>query len=280
MVLDKKTKIRNVERSRFVLYNEPQTTDFILKFFEMENPQAARCRAWTKDVVDKKLIIARYENQRLISLTRNNIMKQLFGCHTTYFYEFLFNKDTVGSAIAKTQKKGQIIGITPVMDIDAPTIYENKGTKNEVVLGRESIFQYIDDFNSTIEIIDSELKECGYGYKMTSSGNGVYIIGDPFYSDDIKEIYQHADDYSDLINDVNNVKENGLGIHDSAKAWSYYYKIPFTFHVGRQRFSIPLKKGKLDGEWIDKVTNITDLNMNNVKSVIGDIIKRSDWKWP
>lgn len=273
-----RNKIRDTERSRFILYNEPKTIDFILKFFDMENKQAARCRVWTKERVGEEPIIARYgRNQKLISLAKENIMKQLFECHTTYFYEFLFDKEGISSSITKNQKKKQIVGVSPVMDIDAPSIFENEGTKNEVVVGRESMFGYIDDFNSTIELIDSELKEVGMDYKVSGSGNGVYIIGEPFYSEKEEEIYQYVDKFTELINDINNVKENKLEIHDNAKAWSFYYKIPFTFHVNRQRISIPLNKGKLNGEWMDKATDIKRLNMNNVKSVVSEIIKRSGW---
>lgn len=274
-----KDKIRDTERSRFILYNNKGAIDFILSFFELKNKNAARCRVWTKELETGEQIIARYgKNQKLIALKRENIMKQLFEGHTMYFYEFIFDASGINSSFTKNQKKKQIIGISPVMDIDAPSIFENEGTKNEVVLGRKSMFEFVDDFNETIELIGGELKEVELDYDMSSSGNGIYIIGKPFYSENMEEIYQYADKFVELINDVNKMKDNKLEIHDNAKAWSYYYKCPFSFHVGRGRISIPLRKGKIDWEWVNKVTDIRNLNMNNVESVVHDIIKRSEWK--
>jgi len=274
-----KNKIREIERSRFILYNNQEAIDFILSFFELDNKGAARCRVWTKDLESGKQIIARYgKNQKMISLGKENIMKQLFEAHTTYFYEFIFDANGIKNSFTKDQKKGQLVGISPVMDIDAPSIFINEGTKNEAILGRENIFDYIDDFNSTIGIIDNEMKECELEYDICFSGNGIYIIGKPFYSTKIGEIYHYADKFTELINDVNHIKSNKLEIHDNSKAWSYYYKIPFTFHVNRQRISIPLRKGKLDGEWVDKMTDIKNLN-NGCKHIIHEIIRRSKWKW-
>jgi hypothetical protein len=274
-----KNKIRDIERSRFILCNNKDVTDFILSFFELENKKGARCRVWTKELEDGKQILARYgRNQKLISLGKENIMKQLFEGHTTYFYEFIFDSSGIGNAFTKMQKKKQIIGISPVMDIDAPSIYENEGTKNEYVIGRESMFDYIDDFNNTIGIIENELKEVEIEWNMSSSGNGIYIIGKPFYSENQEEIYKYADKFVEIIDDVNHVKENKLEIHDNAKAWSYYYKIPFSFHVNRQRISIPLRKGKLDEQWLDKMTDIRNLSNNNCKNFVGEILNKAQWK--
>lgn len=279
MTEELRNKIRDIERSRFILYNNKEAIDFILSFFELKNKNAARCRVWTKEFENGEQLIARYgKNQKLVTLKQENIMKQLFEAHTTYFYEFIFDASGINSSFTKNQKKKQIIGVSPVMDIDAPSIFENEGTKNEVVIGRKSMFEFTDDFNKTIEIIDGEMKECELEYDISGSGNGIYIIGKPFYSENAEEIYQYTDKFVEIINDVNHMKENKLEIHDNQKAWSYYYKIPLSFHVGRQRISIPLRKGKIDWEWMNKITDIRNLNMNNVESIAHEIIKKSEWK--
>lgn len=272
-----KNKIRDIERARFILYNNSEAVDFILRFFNVgKDKGGTRCRVWTKDLENGRQIIARYgKNQKLVSLGEENIMKQLFEGHTTYFYEFIFDIEGIKHAFTKNQKKKQVIGVSCVMDIDAPNIF----SETEGIIGRKNMFDFVDSFDSVLEIVDSEMNEVGIDYKISSSGNGIYIIAEPFYSDSVNEVYLFADKFSEMINDINHLKgSNPVDIHDNAKAWSYYYKCPMSFHVSKQRLSIPLRKGgEIDWDWMKRITDIKNLNMNNCEEVVSEIIRKCEW---
>src|SRR3972149_5334016 len=145
-----KNKIREIERSRFILYNNQEAIDFILSFFELDNKGAARCRVWTKDLESGKQIIARYgKNQKMISLGKENIMKQLFEAHTTYFYEFIFDANGIKNSFTKDQKKGQLVGISPVMPFPSRVVAPWRGSLPMRSCATSSRLIDIDDFNST-----------------------------------------------------------------------------------------------------------------------------------
>jgi hypothetical protein len=266
-----RNKIRDIERSRFILYQEKEATDFILKFFELENKEATRCRVWAKDLEDGKQIIARYgKNQKLISLGKENIMKQLFDGYTTYFYEFIFSKEGISTAYTKNMKRKQIVGVSPVIDVHIST--------ETGIAGTENIFDFVEDFDNTIEIIGSEMQKYGLEYNILFTGNGISIIGKPFYNEKTSDVYDYAERFVKLINDVNNTKDNKLEMNCDKKLWADYYMCPLTFNIKSERISIPLRNGKLDWKWIDNISNIKNLDADNAKKVIHEIIEKCEWE--
>lgn len=162
------------------------------------------------------------------------------------------------------------VGINAIIDLDSPDDPNIDKAK------RLTFFDHNQQFDDAINIIDKKLDELGENYNLMFSGNGIYVMLEGYYEDNF---LQYRDDVINLVDDLkeNHDLDNKNKVHIDNKsfAWSFYYKIPFTFHDKRDRISIPLPKGEIDIEWLNEVSNSN--NILNDYTLVSKITKKSNW---
>lgn len=264
---------------RIDLYTKSKALNFIKDYFNVK--EGVKCIVGhVKDIYIKNRspTYYRYENNKCRALTLpdrySNDYTALgeFWCIHSLMYTFNSKVlDLMDTANHREVMATNIAGLNATIEIDSPEEPNTNKAK------RTCFFDYINDFNITIDHIDKKLNNLGEDYNTMFSGNGIYIILEGYYESNLKEYV------SNFINLIDKMKEdeglgNSLKVHVDNKSapWNDYFKIPFTFHEKRPRIAIPLPKGELDKEWIDRVTNST--NILNDYSIVDEIIKESNWK--
>lgn len=277
-LFDKKMpKIIPSQKDRIDFYENSSAADFINRYFDVQ-----------KGV---RYIVGHVENrskrgrQPSYRLYKNNRCKPIalpkaFGnkgspfrdyyCNHAFIYTFNDHGDEwFDEKEKKTLYTENILGMNQVIDLDMPD--DPEGEKSR----RLNFFDYINEFDGIISEVDKTLKKWDENYNLMFSGNGIYMLLQGCYEDNLN-------DYIDnIINLVDKLKETELGneskvhICNSGAPWNDYMKIPFTFHETRPRMSVPLSKGKIDGEWLDRVSNVN--NVMKDYSIVDEIIERCRW---
>lgn len=195
-----------------------------------------------------------------------------YWCNHTSIYTFdknlfEYHNEKITLNLARTAA----IGINAVIELDSPDDPNSDKAK------RLSFFDYINEFNIAISHIDKTLTNLTTDYNLMFSGNGIYIILEGYYEDNLED---YKENFINLLDTLKEKEELGdkLKVHiDNWKApWNDYFKIPFTFHDSRKRISIPLPKKELDGEWINRVSNSD--NIINDYNTIDEIIQKANWR--
>ena len=139
-------------------------------------------------------------------------------------------------------------------------------------------------FNEYIKAIELTQKfvEQRWGvedYKLGFSGNGIYVVLPSILFGDFNMNFEMFDDQfkDSRITLLDLFKKNDVTkvVLEEKYAWNRYFKILGTFHLNRERLSIPLNKDELlDYDWMKEITDIkTGLEGN----VFKEILKRANW---
>lgn len=265
--LTKHTKMLNLYR------NDDRVKEFILKFFNVRT--GIRARAFQ----DKsKKLYYRYGwkgQENLVPLTGAYFFQQIENAKAAiFFYEYLFDDRVTKRDIKKDEIVGhndKITGATFVFEIDMPRDEDNKK------------YDFFDHFSKIMVVkrrVEIELKQRKIEYNCVFSGNGIYIIIESLYLKDVnKDVYWLRGlrrSYVKMLNRVTYVTKPIPVVDDRELGWANYFKIPFTFHESRDRMTIPISKGYIDKEWLDKATNLSN-DYCMTKENITDIIQKSKW---
>lgn len=283
-----------IEHGRMVEYykQNDQVKNFIIKFFKVRKGIRARV---IQDYTTKGKVIRYYWlTNNLATIDDNNFWYETDKKGTLFFYEMIFDERTAGKMLGnlpfksksgiyygdhKLRLESSAIGASTVFDIDAPNVDNRK----------VNFFDIWEEFDQTKAIIEQELQELGINFNCMFSGNGIYVICESMYFDEIEKMkgiekdFAKMDMYNDsidaIIKDINKKLEmDGLkvGIDSIAKHWAKYQKVPFTYQPYRERISIPIPKGKIDINWLKQVSDAKIfLDSNNVAN---SAIKIADWK--
>lgn len=180
----------------------------------------------------------------------------------------------------------KIVGAEPVIDIDIIPECKDKGYS----FFHKKIFnQYTKVKKLSHKFMEERLP--GIDYKFGFSGNGLYLYIEPLIFEDIDwdfgDFFWNWRDAPDKENKKNTIlylvnkmltdnKLDALRI-ESTYAWRSYFKAMGTFHLSKERISIPLNKDEvIDYDWLNEMTNI---KLGLEGNVMKEIIKKADWKW-
>jgi len=266
--------MENWKEKRIDFYQNSKSLEFIKNYFDVKKGiRLVACHNKNGETIRN---INDYQTLQLRPLTlpdyttgKYNILKD-FWCVHSLMYTF-DNKmaDWMKIKDHTITLENNRVGINAVIDLDTPDDPESDKAK------RLTFFDHIQQFNNTINIIDKKLDEECQDYNLMFSGNGIYFILNGYYGDNL---LTYRDNF---VNTIDNLKENGLDdklkvhIDNKSAAWSVYTKIPFTFHTSKDRISIPLPKGEIDGRWLNEVSNSN--NIMNDYTIVNEIIKKSNW---
>ena len=275
---DTEKKLEQWQTDRMNFYKNSGVLKFIDEYFNVK--KGARCIVGhVKDMyaLTRQPTYRIYKDNKCRvltipdSLTHNHM--SLLDYWTVHSYMYVFDKRVLEWTDLENRKdimKESLVGINAVIELDSPE------DKNSDKAKRTSFFDYVHHFNEAINIIDKRLTELGEDYNLMFSGNGIYLLLEGYYGDNLN-------DYVDnFINLNDNLRENGLGdnlkvhVDNRAAPWNDYFKCPFTFHEKRPRMSIPLPKGELDENWIRFVSYTENITYDY--DIVNEIIKKSGWR--
>lgn len=219
-----------------------------------------------------------------------------------HFYEIFFDdkvlddkliQKEIDIIIAKLKEKGReksfrpymvfnvhVIGAGIVFDIDAPSAAEIK-------YGKVDMFDdlWYEEFMA-IKIASEELAQSKWLKCVTSTtGNGFNITCEPYWFDERQDTFANFKNTMETgirnINVENEDKIKGVHIDEKILDWSIYKKMPFTYHAKWNRITLPVAKGRIDKEWLKKMSNI-DYFLSNEIDNLNEVIEKSNWnidKW-
>lgn len=272
------TKIFPSKKDRIHFYKNSNAFDFINDFFDVqkgvryvvghvenrvERNRQPTYRLWKNETCKPIRFLPVFDE--------NDSLLIDYYCNHTYIYTFKDHKDKCFPNIDRIKMfEDYELGINAFLDLDMPEDPEGKNAK------RLNFFDHIDEFNVVLSKIDKILKKNGEKYNLMFSGNGIYVLFQGYYEDNLDEYVEN------MKNLIDHLKESELGdkskVHvcNTRAPWNDYHKLPFTFHETRPRMSLPLKKGKLDGEWLNRVSNVN--NVMKDYNIINEIIKKCRWE--
>ena len=284
-----KTKLNYIEEGRMIEHSKmveyyrqnEQVKNFIIKFFKVRKGFRARV---IQNYAEDKIVRYQGYHKHIGTVDTDNFWDQMDISGTLFFYEMIFNKEradrrNIGSHKLKLELS--TIGSSTVFDIDAPSVDGHK----------VDFFEIWEEFDHAKAIVEKELQELGIKYNCMFSGNGIYVICQSMYFDEMKIMKDLDDDFTkmDLYNDTitrmildinKKLEMDGLkvGIDSSGKHWAKYHKVPFTYQHYRERISIPIERGKI---WIEQLKCASNAN-NFFKGIalanINSITLNADWK--
>lgn len=271
------------QQQRIEFYNiNNKVIDFLNKYFNVS--KGKRCIVGhVKDMykLKRQPTYRIYGNNQCRALTIpdaiTNTYSPLKDYWTVHSYMYIFNEcvlNWTNLSMRKEIMKNSLVGLNAVIELDSPEV------PNSETAVRTSFFDYIQDFDLAINHIDKKLTNLGEDYNLMFSGNGIYIILEGYYEDNLQDYITNFINLIDTLKEVEGLG-NSLKVHVDNKSapWNDYFKIPFTFHEKRQRISIPLPKEKLDEEWIDYISHTDNIiNNNHISWCVNDIIKKANWK--
>lgn len=270
----------------------PEVVKFILDFFKLKKGKKGVRSRVIHNMREGRapVIYCEYGKICFTDINENNFWKQMSIPGTVHFREWAYD-ETVRKVDSRKIEGYEFeeyrIGISVVLDIDAPTVVFN-GQEVKVPFFEDI---YFDDFQMAKRIVEKELDEMRLEYNCLFSGNGIYLIIESEYPKDTDDMFRpgmtnYLNYFWDVlyvskirtnIVDINRIlEENGVlcSIDPRWKAWSVYHKIPFTYHGSKDRLSIPLSRGDMDKDWMNYVTDIK--NLDNINVI--EIIKRANWR--
>ena len=191
---------------------------------------------------------------------------------TNHCYIYTYDKSILqwhNGTESRAMFRNNKVGLNAVIELDSPDDPNSDKAK------RLTFFNHISEFDMAIEKIVKVLEEwakkatkkTGVVYKieynLQFSGNGVYIYLEGYYEDNLLEGGGFKDNFINILDTLKEKEDLGdktkVHICNSKAPWNKYFKVPFSFHETRNRISIPLPKGKLDGKWIDRVSNVDNI---------------------
>jgi hypothetical protein len=248
-------KIDVSKRSKFY-DNNPSVKKWLLDWFDI-NGDGLRCMAMRPDKIYKYA----YRNVRsqyayaLTPLTEELFDNAVTFARTIEFFPWIFDIG-VTKCMRKIDVNNHRIGITPVIDIDAPDLDKNKKSLGRYDLLDES-GKYLEIMNNVVGVFKDELDKVDLwdGSKMTFTGNGINILL-PQYYDSFDKLLEYIDGINGLIQDVSEIAEYSF-VHSKRPGWNANYKPPGTFHFDNNRLTleIPDKNKKLDLDWLIEYSN-------------------------
>lgn len=265
----------NVKKDNMIsLYSNQKVLDFINNYFDVK--KGVRCSVGHKKDYKSPSYYKHFNNMTCLRtlpfLDKDNIVSLLeFNCLHSFMY--IFDEKVIDGFIMPnyiSQIKNSIIGINAIFEIDSPYNSNRKGKR------RLDIFDHIEEMNQLIYAVDKELEKQGEDYNMLFSGNGIYIILEGYYENNW---FDYAENFESLFS---NMKNSGYGdklkvhIDNNKIPWNDYMKIPFTFHEKKDRISVPLAKGEINGEWLNRVSNVNNI-INNC-DIVDEVISKCRWK--
>lgn len=149
-----------------------------------------------------------------------------------------------------------MIGAYPTYDFDI---------KDEVKKERKNFFttEIFNEYLKIITLMQSFMNEewNNIEWKLAFSGNGIYIIMEKLIykeHDLTEEIF--CSHWKNTIKKIETLfKINGIKyiVPEKKYGWQRYFKAIGTFHLSKERVSIPLNKDEiLDYKWLDEITKI------------------------
>jgi hypothetical protein len=237
--------------------NNPKTKEELLNWFKVSG-YGLRCMALRPE--DKKIPYVyrnifseyKYALTPLIDDLFNNSVKF---ARTVEFLPWLFD-----TCVLKCMRRADVgdyeIGITYVIDIDAPDINEKVKSMGRYDLLYET-GEYLDTMNHVIDIFKDELSKVDLWKRnrLTFTGNGINIVFPPYY-DSMVELYKYIDGIIGLIQDVIEITGYNF-MHYKRPGWSSNFKPPGTFHFSNNRLTLEINdiNKKLNLEWLTENSN-------------------------
>lgn len=183
-----------------------------------------------------------------------------------------------------------IIGAGIVFDIDAP--------KDAVTKRKKNFFDVYEEYMQMKILCEETTEKYGFQHNAIFTGNGIDIVLESYYfdeiekdsgndsgeSDKIKNLYEFKNEIDNLMLKINYQYLKKVGISDKKliphvddrfKSWWSYNKCPFTYHNKWSRITIPLKEGYIDKEWLIKYSNFDYVIDNRLED---EIIKECKWR--
>lgn len=182
-----------------------------------------------------------------------------------------------------------IIGAGITLDIDAP--------KDPITKRKRNFFDVYEEYMQMKMLCEDIANEYGFRHNAIFTGNGIGIVFESYYFDEIDNIDYSGDignkinDLYEFKNDIDNLmlkmnyqylRKVGMTdknliphVDDRFKSWWSYNKCPFTYHNKWNRMTIPLKKGYVDKEWLIKYSNFDFVIDNRCED---EIIRECKWR--
>ena len=169
-----------------------------------------------------------------------------------------------------------ILGAYPTYDFDIKKEAKHEG---KTFFTTEVFNEYLKVINIMQKFMSEEWYEVDW--KLAFSGNGIYIIMEKLIYKDHnlnEEIFYKS--WKESIKKIENLfKENKIKniSPENLYGWQRYFKAIGTFHLSRERVSIPLNKDEqIDYKWIDEMTKI-ESGLNN--NIFNEIINKAGNSW-
>lgn len=222
---------------------------------------------------------------RELLMTSRTIHRTMNIFDESVFTQGIVLRDSSGNVVTHGDRPiadvRKIIGCVPVIDLDIKKDYkdlvDNSGNKG--FFNRDIFADYGTVLGILRDYMDKEWN--GVEWKLVFSGNGLYAVLEKMVFSEVgfeygvwlKEWEQKRTILEKLLRD-NGVKSIAV---EKKYGWNRYFKVVFTFHLSKDRLSIPLnKEEELDYVWMNEITKIkTGLSRN----VSLEIIERAGKDW-
>lgn len=244
----------------------------------------------------------RVKNTKLINEEKSNIIEELTrqgkekGRKPREFKpKMIFNK--------------YVLGVCVVFDIDAP-----KELKK--LVGKVNMFDAETDWYEEFMLLkiaaENWFKRRGLRCLSSTTGNGFNITGEPYWFDERDDnLYDYTNTIKKAVANMNflytprdeciaqimkiegcpeddaediykenydtEVKCKGVRIDTTPLNWHNYKKSIFTYHAKWNRITLPVAKGRIDKEWLKKMSNLDYFLGDNVERNVDDVIEKSNW---
>jgi hypothetical protein len=289
---------------------DERVKNFILSFFKTR--RGVRCSCFQ----DKSRgVHYRYfynEQKALGKLTFDNFWDRVGNAKgmAIFFYEYIFDEwatdpgvnhweyviddngdivvDNKGKPKVRIFHNDSIIGSSIVFEIDAPSVPSvDKDDRVEEMKnsGKIDFFdsRYYEEFMWVKARVEQKLDMLGAKYNCLFSGNGIYIIVETAYFDEIENmnLYKMRKTKQNMFSQIQpfppDSNKKGHPVIDLRDiGWALYFKVPFSFHETRDRMVIPISKGYINREWLDRVTDM-NYEYAMTKENIDDILGKCGW---
>jgi hypothetical protein len=279
---------------------DERVRDFILDFFKTR--KGIRCVSFQDKTRGIHFRYGWNEQKALSGLDIENFWMRERNANgmAMFFYEYIFDpyvtdpqynhwvyvKGSDGNVVTYSNGRKKIailhdyyiIGSSIVFEIDAPQTKNGSGSGDKV-----DIFdpKYYPLFMWVKKRVEQELDRKGVIYNSLFSGNGIYIICESAFFNEIEDmnLVKFRETKHNMFEKIQpfGVRGNNPSIDTRDIGWATYYKTPFTFHETRDRMVIPISRGYINKEWLDHVTNINTEYVTS-EANISDILKRCEWE--
>lgn len=291
--LDKWKKMTDLYRK------DERVRDFILNFFQTR--KGIRCACFQDGTRGIYWRFGWNEQKALTGIDIENFWRRIGAAKglAIFFYTYIFDdivtdpgiyhweyeKNNKGEYILKADGSKKVIilhdydviGGNIAFDIDIPHI---KGVNRKNDFFNKKWYEEIMWVKCRVEQIFDRM---GVKYNCIFSGNGIYLVTESTFFDELKS--------QGLDMDLSKFKRTSVNMREKMQpfpggghpvidlrdiGWATYLKIPWTFHESRNRMSIPISKGYIYRNWLQTVTNLNE-KYTLSKANIDDILERCKW---